>query len=65
MRVGGKIHTKRRTGDPVADRILHEYYAAKDIDKKRATDPQWQMAAACASNRRLLIGNSKVFRSPR
>lgn len=65
MRVGGKIAPKRRSGDEEADRILQHYHAAKKLEKTRAKDPAWQLAAAAAGDRRLLIGNCKIFRSPR
>lgn len=65
MRVGGKVAQKVRTGDREADRLLHEYHAAKRLEKTRAKDPAWRLAAAAASSRRLLIGNCKLFRSPR
>lgn len=65
MRVGGKITTKKRTGIQEVDDVLHKYYAARNLEKRRAKDGQWRMAQACASDRRLLIGNCKIFRSPR
>lgn len=52
------------TGDYEADRIIHHVRAAKKLEKERSKQP-WQMASAAASDRRLLIGNSRVFRMPK
>lgn len=66
MKVGGKVKPRKYyTNDEKADEVLNKYYAAKRLAKKRASDPAWKMAAAAASDRRLLIGKCKLFRSPR
>lgn len=66
MKVGGKVKPRRYyTNDESANELLNKYHASKRLAKVRAKDPTWLMAAAAASDRRLLIGKSKVFRSPR
>lgn len=52
------------TGDFEADRVLHDYRAAKKLEKERK-GRQWRGAAAAATNRRLLIGNCAIFKPPR
>lgn len=52
------------TGDFEVDMLLHNYRAAKKLNKDKL-DPRWQQAAAAASDRRLLIGNCAIFRSPK
>lgn len=66
MKVGGKVKPhKYYANDADANELLNRYHAAKKLAKKRAFDPKWKMAAAAASDRRLLIGKCKAFRAPR
>lgn len=43
--------------------MLRQYRAAKRLPKKQKK-PEWKLAQAAANNRRLLIGNGRMFRSP-
>jgi hypothetical protein len=52
------------TGNVEVDDLLHAYRAKKKLVKEML-QPRWQQAAAAAADRRLLIGNCAVFRSPR
>lgn len=52
------------TGDFEIDSLLHAYRAKKKLGKDM-NDQRWQQAAAAAANRRLLIGNCAIFKSPR
>lgn len=66
MKVGGKVKPRKYyTNDERANELLNKYHASKRLAKMRVKDPAWLMAAAAASDRRLLIGKCKLFRSPR
>jgi hypothetical protein len=52
------------TGDFEVDVMLHAYRAKKKLAKDKR-QPRWQQAAAAAADRRLLIGNCRLFKSPR
>jgi hypothetical protein len=59
----GKIFPKRLYGDADASDLLHGYKAARKLARaKKRTD--WQLAAATATDRRLIIGRCRVFNSP-
>ena len=64
-----KVHAPKArmlsaTGDFEADLMIHAVKAAKKLEKERKK-PSWLQAQATATNRRLLIGNCKLFRPPR
>lgn len=63
-KVGGKIRPKIIFGVPEIDEAIHIAGAPRRLAKAKRSD-SWKMAAAAACDRRLLIGKSKVFRSPK
>lgn len=47
-----------------ADELLRQHRACKKLNKQRNKDARWKLAQAVANDRRLLIGNSRVFKQP-
>lgn len=52
------------TGNFEVDMLLHNYRASKQLVKDMS-QPRWQQAAAAAADRRMLIGDCAIFKSPR
>lgn len=64
MKVGGKVMPPKLYDDEEASAIIHATMARKRLEKARTQD-NWKLAAASATNRRMLIGAPRSFRPPR
>lgn len=64
MKVGGKVMPPRLYDDEEASAIIHAVGATKRLAKARKQD-NWKLAAATATDRRMLIGSCRLFRTPR
>lgn len=59
-----KARMLSHTGDQEADELIHAVRARAKLEKARRK-VGWQLAAATAASRRLLIGNCRIFRTPK